>query len=1364
MYNNYFLLITVVCALFFSEKAQAQQLITYSNVPGRTPSAHYQCRVRLKNTNTWENAFVLQTTAQQSVTGPNDYHNGYVALTNGWTASWIAFEFAANTEVEVEISKVNGKPIKKAMVRPVGDAQPALIRNGKAYVTFTKHANVNVDIDGQMEDKFTGQGYSGPPIHTITLFGNPFYPKPTSTGSRVKYLNPNEAIPTDDSWDTLCFMPGVHRVFQYDPVTGNPRPFQIRSNKVINIPGDALVHGSFEPFRASPTSNTFTGDGWRIYGSGTISGEEIPHYRTGLPHSGGPISGKASRIRLEGFVVADASNHHFNIWNKSDNDPDVNIFKNLKTLAWRLNTDGSAMHNNTITTDCFFRIGDDLGYCCKTKSRIENCVVWIDHNGSMGVFATWFSGNPEANPYKNIKAIYNRRSWLAGGAGATSGIRFRDAKLGSSTPPFTASNVLVEDPYPAFGLFGFSMEDTDPNTINPAPVFQGNGIVFENFVQPNHANVNNVITGLPPHNEMKTGQNTGASDELLFSNITFKNFAYQQIPTTNFVEAKFTGKAGANVNFVSDCSNIASGGTIGSNQIVGTVMAADPIVGTTELNANGGLIEYIWVKSTTDPNPTLLTGQKIPRATDAVYYPGILKQTTHFRRFARRAGCTDYLGSENTVTITVVSGGEISTDKQAFCPGIKPDIFKSISAVQGTGTVEYIWLKSTTGIPELVDNADTIPNANDEYLIFEEALTTTTYFQRFARCPAAFNGYTASNAIQIMIGTGLLANYYNTLVPTGLPKATVLENPAFKFNTSPQWKKDIMVLNSSSIQWTGSIKTDSLNVNSIGHIIVGTSDITINGQNWVNTGTAWSNGQKTLNIPLPQNVWYPIDAIYKRTNGIDHQFSLNYKGQGYCPNPVCNNITNGGTISGDQEICSGATPAPLQNSTNPSGGSGPIEYIWVRSTNGCITAPSAGELIVGANGDSYSPGPLTQTTYFRRFARSAGCTDFSISSNCVMVAMDNTAPVFAAVPGDTTVTITNGSSAIVTYPSPTVSDNCNNITVTQTGLASGSAFPVGVSTVNYTATDALGNATSTSFTVTVVNICQNVSYTIDSISLMRWSVSTNPNITLPIQIPNTPPNATALLATTDGIWNIGQDRYITRVFGYIIPPITGNYRFNVTGDDRVEFYLSSTCSAQDTSLVSLAPAHTARYGFNKYASQTSALIPLTQGSFYYFEVRHAEITGNDGWSLYWRTPTDNLTQWKTIKSPSLARLANNPNAWNPGISGMSQNGEMENNNGDLVHATDRAVQFGDNPAQETLNIYPNPTNDFFTIDLQHYQGKPANIFMYNSAGQQILHSTIDKVAQEPVKLHIGSFQNGTYLIRVTAPDKSDITKQVQILK
>ena len=55
----------------------------------------------------------------------------------------------------------------------------------------------------------------------------------------------------------------------------------------------------------------------------------------------------------------------------------------------------------------------------------------------------------------------------------------------------------------------------------------------------------------------------------------------------------------------------------------------------------------------------------------------------------------------------------------------------------------------------------------------------------------------------------------------------------------------------------------------------------------------------------------------------------------------------------------------------------------------------------------------------------------------------------------------------VTYPAATASDNCSTPTITYS-QASGSTFPVGTTTVTATATDAAGNHSSCSFTITVL--------------------------------------------------------------------------------------------------------------------------------------------------------------------------------------------------------------------------------------------------------------------------------------------------------
>src|SRR5205823_5266380 len=65
---------------------------------------------------------------------------------------------------------------------------------------------------------------------------------------------------------------------------------------------------------------------------------------------------------------------------------------------------------------------------------------------------------------------------------------------------------------------------------------------------------------------------------------------------------------------------------------------------------------------------------------------------------------------------------------------------------------------------------------------------------------------------------------------------------------------------------------------------------------------------------------------------------------------------------------------------------------------------------------------------------------------------------------------TDASGAIVSYPAPVGTDSCPGSSTVQTaGLASGSLFPVGVTTNTFVVSDAAGNTAACSFTVTVTD-------------------------------------------------------------------------------------------------------------------------------------------------------------------------------------------------------------------------------------------------------------------------------------------------------
>ena len=110
------------------------------------------------------------------------------------------------------------------------------------------------------------------------------------------------------------------------------------------------------------------------------------------------------------------------------------------------------------------------------------------------------------------------------------------------------------------------------------------------------------------------------------------------------------------------------------------------------------------------------------------------------------------------------------------------------------------------------------------------------------------------------------------------------------------------------------------------------------------------------------------------------------------------------------------------------------------------------------------------------------------SSQCTtIVTVEDSIPPAIACPADITVSTDAGfCSAIVNFPMPITSDNCGVATVVQTmGDPSGSMFPVGATTIEFTVTDVNGNTNTCSFIITVVDneapvaVCQNITIQLD---------------------------------------------------------------------------------------------------------------------------------------------------------------------------------------------------------------------------------------------------------------------------------------------
>jgi hypothetical protein len=114
------------------------------------------------------------------------------------------------------------------------------------------------------------------------------------------------------------------------------------------------------------------------------------------------------------------------------------------------------------------------------------------------------------------------------------------------------------------------------------------------------------------------------------------------------------------------------------------------------------------------------------------------------------------------------------------------------------------------------------------------------------------------------------------------------------------------------------------------------------------------------------------------------------------------------------------------------------------------------------SGDTFPTG-MTTVTYT---ARDGAIPPNTNTCSFTVTVEDNTPPVITC-PASKVVNAECATGAAVTYTAPAATDNCSVASIVNVGLASGSVFPIGDSTVMSTATDSSNNQATCSFTVRV---------------------------------------------------------------------------------------------------------------------------------------------------------------------------------------------------------------------------------------------------------------------------------------------------------
>jgi hypothetical protein len=404
------------------------------------------------------------------------------------------------------------------------------------------------------------------------------------------------------------------------------------------------------------------------------------------------------------------------------------------------------------------------------------------------------------------------------------------------------------------------------------------------------------------------------------------NYSPGTLPTSRWFRRRVT--AGVCPAFFSDTVAVTVNPVIANNTISGiqticTGSTPSTLTGSVPTGGNGSY-SYIWQISTIGSGSGFTD---IPSSDVQNYSHGPLTQTTWFRRIVVSPPCANNVSSAIQITIQNNIGNNIVSAAQIRCSGVAPSGLTGTSPSNGSGSYTYVWQSSTTDA--LSGFAPIVPAATGSNYN-PPALTTTTWYRRVvSSAPCAAN---ISDAIQITVQQPI-AN--NVVTPSTQTICT---------GTAPA-------------TFTGSLPTNGNGVYTYSWEV--SSNSALSGF----SGISSSNVQDYTSGNLTGNRWFKrVVTSGPCANSISTVVAV-----------IINPTIGNNTISAAQTICSGSSPATLTGSNpNGGGGSGTYTYQWESST----TSAGAGFTPISlATAAGYAPGPLNQTTWFRRIVSSPPCAD-----------------------------------------------------------------------------------------------------------------------------------------------------------------------------------------------------------------------------------------------------------------------------------------------------------------------------------------------------------------------------------------------------
>ena len=377
--------------------------------------------------------------------------------------------------------------------------------------------------------------------------------------------------------------------------------------------------------------------------------------------------------------------------------------------------------------------------------------------------------------------------------------------------------------------------------------------------------------------------------------------------------------------------------------------------------------------------------------------------------------------------------------------------------------------------------------------------------------------------------------------------------------------------------------------------------------------------------------------------------------------------------------------------------------------NASGTLPAVSSVVsVPASGSFFPKGTTTVNSTVTDAAGNTATCSFTVTVN------DNIAPAITC-PANITVSTPVGSCTATVNYTVTATDNCPGVTTALTaGLASGSAFPIGVTTVTTRATDVAGNQTSCSFTVTVNDGQLPVITTQPAATLTACATD---NVNLTVVATNAQSYQWQQYNGTAWVNVAGATSATLALPAITLAGNTGTYRCQVTG--RCTSIISNVSSVYvnplpTVTLVASSPAAL----LPGRTTDITAVVNPAGGAFAWFKngvringVTSAALTG---------LSVDDIGTYKVTYTDG---------------------------NGCKQTSADLAVTA---EASDILFVYPNPNTGRFQVRINNSPAEDLYVTVYDSKGTKVYQKkvTTSAISYSRLDVDLGLKASGLFIVEI----------------